>query len=154
MDAVLQGLKYRRLDYLGPLLAAELSRRFPIELAAVEVVVPVPLHWRRRLQRGYNQAESIARPLAERLGVPMTNALVRSRATLPQTRLPRVQRARNLAHVFRLKKRAALEGRKVLLVDDVFTTGATLRGAAEALGSGGARVVYAMTAARTPREGG
>ncbi len=152
IDEILRALKYRRLDYLGPLLAAALTERFHRELSEVELVVPVPLHWRRRLQRGYNQAEVIARPVAKQLSIPLCQALARRKATSPQTGLPRAERKKNLAGVFRPAKPATIDGRRVLLVDDVFTTGATLGAAAAALRESGAQVVYALTVARTPRE--
>lgn len=152
IDDILRALKYRRLDYLGPLLAAHLAERFHRELSEVDTVIPVPLHWLRRLKRGFNQAEVIARPLAKHLSVPLCHALTRRRATAPQTGLPRSERRNNLAGVFRPAKPRTILGRRVLLVDDVFTTGATVRAAASVLREAGAEVVYALTVARTPRE--
>jgi ComF family protein len=120
------------------------------DLAAVDLVVPVPLHWQRRWARGYNQAELIARPLAERLGVPLRQALRRRRGTTPQATLSREARRRNLKSPF--AGRAVLAGERVLLVDDVVTTGATLHAAAERLRSQGAGTIIAAAVARTPRE--
>ncbi len=115
----------------------------------------MPLHWRRRLTRGYNQAESIARPLARRLGRPLVPALRRIRATAPQARLERSRREANLRRAFEMRARsgAAIDGRRVLLVDDVATTGATLHHAAAALRRGGATGVVALATARTPPPG-
>ena len=93
LDAVVQGLKFRRLDYLGRHLAVALAAGSATGSRGFDRVVPVPLHWRRRLARGYNQAERIARPLAGRLGLPFVPALSRRRATPPQSLLGRERAA-------------------------------------------------------------
>ena len=126
--------------------------RAGIGLEAVDLVVPVPLHPWRRLRRGYNQAELLARPLAAALGLPLRIALVRHRFAPPQSRLPRQRRLANVQDVFRSPRRHRrhLRGRHVLLVDDVATTGATLDAAARALLAAGTRTVIALTLARTP----
>lgn len=151
LDAVIQALKFRRLDYLGRHLGEEMAARWGEALAGTDLVVPVPLHWRRRLTRGYNQAERIARALAGRLGLPLTPALVRWRATPPQTSLGREERKANLRRAFRVRRAARIHGRRIVLVDDVTTTGATLEAAASVLEDGGAAAVIAVVAGRTPR---
>jgi ComF family protein len=153
LEQVIHALKFGRLDFLGAHLAEELWRRLGGELRAVEAVVPVPLHWRRQLVRGYNQAERIARPLARHLDRPLVRALRRRRPTPPQARLPRSQRQANLRRAFRGRRSATIAGRPVLLVDDVATTGATLDEAAAALKRLGAASVMAVAAARTPAPG-
>jgi ComF family protein len=153
LDAVVHGLKFGRLDYLGGHLAEALAAALAGELAGAELVVPVPLHWRRRLARGYNQAERIARPLAALLGLPYRPLLRRRRLTPPQTTLDRAARLANLRGAFALRGAGAVTavaGRRVLLIDDVATTGATLEAAAAALERGGAETVVAVVAARTP----
>lgn len=153
LDAVVQALKFRRLDYLGRhlavALAAELGPRME-KLAKIDRVVPVPLHWHRRLSRGYNQAERIARPLAGLLRLPFDPVLARGRATPPQSLLGRAQRLANLRRAFRVPRPQEIRGLHLLLVDDVATTGATLDAAAEALKRAGAAAVTALVAARTP----
>lgn len=159
LDAVLHGLKFGRLEVLGGRLAAamieplrhqslETYHGAEPELPEASLVVPVPLHWRRQLARGYNQAEHIARPLAHRLGIPFADVLKRHRATAAQARLGRKQRRSNLRHAFRARRR--LEGLSVLLVDDVATTGATLEAAARSLRLSGASRVLALVVALTP----
>ena len=113
-------------------------------------MVPVPLHWRRHLARGYNQAERIGRPLAGRLELPFTSALARLRATPPQSRLDQAARLRNLRQAFVVRRPDSVAGRHVVLVDDVATTGATLDAAAATLKAAGAAVVTAVVAGRTP----
>jgi ComF family protein len=112
----------------------------------------VPLHWRRHLARGYNQAERIARPLAALLELPFSTALSRGRATPPQSLLDRTQRLANLRRAFRVPRPQEVRGLHLLLVDDVATTGATLDAAAETLKRAGAAAVTALVAARTPAD--
>ena len=150
LDAVLAGLKFRRLEYLGDQLGSAAIDLLGARLAECELVVPVPLHWWRHLGRSYNQAAVIARPVASALGVPLVGALRRHRPTPAQSRLSRVERQRNLRDAFVARRRARLQGKHVLLVDDIVTTGATLRDAATCLRRAGARSVTAFTVARTP----
>jgi ComF family protein len=113
-----------------------------------DAIVPVPLHRSRERERGYNQAALLARELAAHLGVPVVeNAVDRSKATVPQVGLDAQARKANVKDAFRCAK-AKLAGNHVLLVDDVFTTGATLEAAATALRQGGAVTVWAYTLAR------
>ena len=150
LEQVIHALKFGRLDFLGAHLAAEIWHRLGGELRQADLVVPVPLHWRRQMARGYNQAERIARPLARRLGRPLVHALYRRRATAPQARLERARRRANLRRAFGGRRAARLRGRRVLLVDDVTTTGATLSQAAATLKRRGASHVMALAAALTP----
>jgi ComF family protein len=150
LDAVVRGLKFGRLDYLGRHLAEAMAAGLAPRLAGCDRVVPVPLHWRRRLARGYNQAERIARPLARRLGLPCVQALARRRATPPQSLLGREERLANLRRAFHVPRPERVRGLHVLLVDDVATTGATLEAAAAALRKAGAAAVTALVAGRTP----
>ena len=152
LDAVIQGLKFRRLDYLGDHLAAALAKGLGERLAGFDAVVPVPLHWRRHLARGYNQAERIARPLADQLGLPCLPALRRHRATPPQSLLRKADRLSNLRKAFRVPRPERIRRLRLLLVDDVATTGATLDAAAAALQRAGAAAVTAVVAGRTPLE--
>jgi len=147
---VVRALKFGRLEYLGRHLARDLAERLAGDPGAWDLVVPVPLHWRRRWRRGYNQAERIARPLAAALGVPCEEVLRRRRATRPQTGLARDARRTNLRNAFAVRRGRSPEGRQVVLVDDVVTTAATVGAAAEALRAAGARSVLAVAAARTP----
>ncbi|HWM94552.1 MAG TPA: ComF family protein [Thermoanaerobaculia bacterium] len=150
LDAVVQGLKFRRLDYLGRHLANALADGLGEALDGFDGVVPVPLHWRRRFTRGYNQAERIACPLAGRLGLPLVPVLRRSRPTPPQTSLGKAGRLANLRRAFRVPRPEKIRGLRLLLVDDVATTGATLDAAAGVLRRAGAAGVTAVVAARTP----
>ena len=151
LDATLLALKFRRLEYLGDNLGHRLAEAFEDSLLEVDTVVPVPLHWRRRFARGYNQSEVIARSMARAAGLPLLHALRRVRPTPPQSRLPRDERQRNLRDAFRCRRR--LEGRRVVLVDDVVTTGATVSEAARCLRRAGAEHLLVLTVGRTPEPG-
>lgn len=114
------------------------------------LLVPVPIHWRRRYQRGFNQAEELAAVLSAATGYPVIDALRRVVFTPPQSRLNRQQRLENLARAIRArpKRIAEIKDRDLLLVDDIFTTGSTAQACAEVLQSTGARRVAVITLAR------
>lgn len=120
------------------------------ELKGIDLLVPVPLHFIRKHARGYNQAELLARALSADIGVPVADVLCRRRWTRPQAGLHREARRRNVAGVFAVRSSGAerLRGGRVLLIDDVCTTGATLEACARALRAAGARRVDALTLAR------
>lgn len=150
MDSVIHGLKFQRLDYLGRHLAREMAARVRTEVDMADLVVWIPLHWRRYLSRGYNQAERIARPLAGQMALAARPVLARTRATPAQTSLARERREANVRGALRVRRRARVVGKRILLVDDVTTTGSTLQAAAVSLRSAGAARITAVTAARTP----
>ena len=150
IDAVIRGLKFEKLEYLGRHLAHGMAERLSAELAECDCVVAVPLHWHRRWNRGFDQARAIAEPLATILGLPLASSLVRCRATPPQSELDRKARLSSPRGAFRLRRRGRVAGRVVLLVDDVVTTAATLDAAARVLMQAGALKVVAVAAARTP----
>jgi len=117
----------------------------------VDVIVPVPLHWRRRMTRTFNQAELLAREIGARFNLPVVvGALVRKRATQSQTAFPALGRALNVRDAFELGwRRGAVAGKRVLLVDDVLTTGATTSECGRVLQRGGAADVVVATVAKT-----
>jgi len=113
-----------------------------------DVVVPVPLHPARKRERGFNQAELLAGILCARAGLAMREPLERIRYTTTQTAHDRAERMENLRDAFRLRKKADVRGLRVLLIDDVLTTGSTLSECARVLKRAGAISVHAATAAR------
>lgn len=114
-----------------------------------DVIVPVPSHWRRKLQRGRNHSAEIAQVLSQHFDRPVLAALRRSRATTSQRGLDKHQRQRNLKRAFTLRK--SVNGLRVLLVDDVITTGSTLEAAAKALKSQQPKSVVVGCLAKTPK---
>lgn len=114
------------------------------------LVIPVPLHWRRRWQRGYNQAEALARRIAQRLGWPhRPGCLRRVRHTRHAAGLARAQRLDLLRNAYRAERTDMLQGATVLLVDDVMTTGSTAHEAARPLKRAGADRIIVAVLART-----
>jgi ComF family protein len=151
LDHLVQALKYRGQLSVARVLGGLLAQRIEASVPglAIDVLVPVPLHRRRHAERGFNQSREIARWVARRLRHPVGESVaVRCRDTRPQVGLRAEERRRNLAGAF-----AALpgvRGLRVAIVDDVYTTGATLRELGQALHDAGARSVEAWCVGRAP----
>ena len=142
-------LKYNHLSALARPMGELMAAYLKTEELPVDLVVPVPLFGRRQRLRGYNQSALLARELARLDGLPLAErGLSRRRDTPPQARSVDAEaRRRNVAGAFAADGRR-VEGRRVLLIDDVMTTGATLDACAQALRQGGAASVWALTFAR------
>ena len=139
--------KYGKVRTLARPLSGLLAQALPRD-EEFDAAVPVPLYWRRRLQRGFNQAELLARGLSRRTGIPVVGALGRVRPTPTQAGLSNTARRQNVAKAFRSR---SVQGRRILLIDDVMTTGATGAACALALKQAGARRVALLTVARVDR---
>ncbi|OPZ27642.1 MAG: DNA utilization protein GntX [Lentisphaerae bacterium ADurb.BinA184] len=149
MRELVHRFKYNGGVCLAPFFAAEMAaawRRWAPDEPA-EAVAPVPLHWRRRLRRGYNQAELLAAGIGAALGLPVRSLLRRARPTRQQARLEREARQRNVRGVFAARRRGAWP-ESVVVVDDVMTTGATLEAAVRELKAAGVKRVCVLTLAR------
>jgi competence protein ComFC len=142
--------KYGRIQTLSKPLADLLNRALPRD-EQIDFITPVPLHWRRRWSRGFNQSELLARELGSRNGVPVMLALGRTRRTATQAGLSNTARRRNVATAFRCKRAESVLGKRILLIDDVMTTGSTAASCARALKRAGARRVALLTLARVDR---
>ena len=149
---MIQLYKYDRIHTLSKPLGRLLVAGLPSH-ERFDWIVPVPLHWRRRWQRGFNQAELLARVVSRHAGVPLVKSLKRKRATAAQAGLSDTERRTNTEHAFAVadNHRAALEGKHILLIDDVLTTGATLSAASRVLRRSGGRRITVMTVARADR---
>jgi ComF family protein len=140
--------KYQGMRSLAKPLSEFLAGALPRD-QRFDVVVPVPLHWRKRWQRGFNQSELLGRLIARRRGIPLRKVLRRGFATRAQAGLSNAQRRENVAGAFRVRRR--VPGMRILLIDDVMTTGATAAACALALKRAGARSVCLLTLARVDR---
>ena len=128
----------------------DLMEPIPSDWPDIDLLMPVPLFPERLREREFNQSLLLADRLNRRLRVTLSyDNLVRDRATSPQTELPRSARLQNLRHAFAAARPLEVEGRRVLLIDDVYTTGTTLNECAKTLRKAGASEVYAWTLART-----
>lgn len=144
-------LKYEKLTRLGQWFAERLHQVIQADpaLRPVDVVVPVPLHPARLRERGYNQAELIAKPLARKLHLPLgPYLLVRTKPRPSRLLLSRRERWLTVRGAYEIRKGARVDNLRVLLIDDVFTTGATLDACARALKKAGAKSVIGLTVAR------
>lgn len=125
-----------------------LNSSFP----SLDLVVPIPLHRKKLRERGFNQAELIAKVVAKHLQVRLTKGnLKRTKATTTQTSLDRKERRRNLREAFTVRNRDEFQAKNVLLVDDVYTTGTTIKEAAKVLKEAGVKEVYVFALARAPQ---
>ncbi len=148
----IHALKFRQWRSLAPLLGELLAETLRLRPIQAEVVVPVPLSPRRERSRGFNQSALLAQELLRRDAMNGARleplALRRTRDTRPQFTLGASERAANVRDAFVCDVPASVEGRRVVLVDDVCTTGATLEECARALRDGGAALVMAAVVAR------
>jgi ComF family protein len=148
---VIHQFKYNRQIHLRNLVARWLRAALGDERlrdCRFDVIVPVPLHPARQRERGFNQASLLAQLLSAHTSIPSKPLLKRIRYTTTQTALDRSERMENLHNAFRLRKNADMRGLRVLLIDDVLTTGSTLSECARVLKRAGAISVHAATAAR------
>ena len=148
---IIHEFKYGRQIHLRHLVARWLNSALDDERlrqSHFDVIVPVPLHPARQRERGFNQASLLAELLGAQTSIPVKSLLERTRYTTTQTALDRSERMENLHNAFRLRKNADVRGLRVLLLDDVLTTGSTLNECARILKRASALCVHAATAAR------
>jgi competence protein ComFC len=148
---VIHRYKYQRALWFEPFLADLLIRGAKPDLAAAkaDLIIPIPLHSLKRKEREFNQADRLAKALGAATDLPVNKNIVkRVLPTQTQTLLTRKQRARNMRNAFAVTKSEPVKGRRVVLVDDVLTTGATTSACARALRKAGAREIIVWTVAR------
>ncbi|MGR3293732.1 MAG: ComF family protein [Candidatus Scalindua sp.] len=132
---------------LGSLLINLLRKT---NICEIDCVVPVPLHWRKKRERGFNQSELMAKKICKKLSIPIsTNNLHRIKNTLSQTQLSRLQRQRNVKGAFMVKNPEKFYQKNILLVDDVFTTGMTASECAKSLKNAGTNKIFLIALARS-----
>lgn len=150
MKALIENFKYKRKRRLGSFLSELLSESLldSAKLPRADFIVAVPLHKRKLRERGFNQSKIIASQLSEKLGIPaLSDSVIRKRNTRTQTGLSREERRKNVKDAFKLTGKVDLKGRRLLLVDDVLTTGATMSECARTLKSAGAERIWGVTLA-------
>lgn len=135
-------------DPLGVLMVQYLSSAPGIDMRRIDAIVPVPLHEKRRRERGFNQAELLAGVIGRYFGKPVSSALIRVRDTHAQFDLPGPQRFDNIKQAFAVAEPGAVFNQRILLVDDIYTTGSTIAECSRALQSAGARRIEVVTLSR------
>ena len=149
LPALIRRHKYGLDQSAGRALADYLGDELPVSAGDYDVVIPVPLHWRRLWWRGFNQAALLAGEVARRLDLPLdTTAMSRMRFTMPQTSRHHDERIKNVRRAFAVANPERVRNRRVLIVDDVMTTGATVDECARVLIAAGAACVDVFTLAR------
>ncbi len=154
VDELVKKFKFRRNFAAGRRLmdgVCEIARSDPEYFAGFDAsagIVPVPLHLFRYIRRGFNQSEYFSESLSRMWSVKVMPCLIRRRHTRPQSLLPLKERAKNVRGAFAVKKNTVLSGKRIVLVDDVLTTGATIKECSRVLKEAGAGEVYVLTIAR------
>lgn len=149
LPALIRRHKYGLDQSVGRALAEYLGDDLPLSTEDYDVVIPVPLHWRRLWWRGFNQAALLAAEVAKRLDLPLdTTAMTRQRFTTPQTSRHHDERIKNVRRAFAVTHPERIKNRRILIVDDVMTTGATVDECARVLLAAGAASVDVFTLAR------
>ncbi len=144
VSKLIYALKYRGASRIGLEFGAELGEVLEVlKRTDYDLLLPVPIHHARERERGYNQSEKIAKGISTVLKTPVRADIAkRTRYTLSQTTLSAEERFKNVANVFKITKPAEIHDKKILLTDDIFTTGATLNACAAVLLENGAREVH------------
>ncbi len=153
-DSVIQdlihSLKYDKQFLVGKYLGQQITNNLKNKILTwnASLIVPVPLHTLKKAERGFNQAEKIAKAIGKILNIPTdTKTLKRSRYTETQTKLTLVERKENMNKAFSLKTNKNIQGKTIILVDDVITTGATITECGKVLLNNGANKIYALSVA-------
>lgn len=146
-DVILR-FKYKNEIELFPFLAQKIAEKIQKDELKFNLITAVPLHFVKYLHRGYNQSVLLARKVAKLTDTPYGTLLIRKKYTRTQTSLSGEERRKNLQNVFLAKRQAIIENKDILLIDDIFTTGSTLRSASKALIDAGASKVTILVLAR------
>jgi len=148
--ALIHRFKYRNKRYMANMFSEFLANLYFKNFMDAEMIVFVPMTEKEKRERGYNQSELLADKLSERLNLPVVPAVGKVKDTVHQVGLDREQRLKNLKGAFKVTDKNAVKGKKILLVDDVMTTGTTVNTISAALKKAGAEKVLVLTVASTP----
>ena len=147
---IIHSIKYNKKFLAGVLLGRLLAESLEDKINSwkIDLIIPVPLHHLKKAERGYNQAEYIAKGISKRSGIRMQNNVIRRvRYTQTQTTMTLKEREQNITKAFKVKRKKAITGKNLLLVDDVITTGATVKECGKILKDNGAKIIYACSTA-------
>ena len=148
IKAAIQKVKYKWVyDIEKVLVDLLISSLWKFDIPAKNILVPVPLHARRKRWRGFNQAEILAKTLAKSFKVPFSDLMIRIIDTATQVGLKRDDRRKNVRGAFSLRQGADVDGKNIVLCDDVYTSGATMREATQVLKRVGAKCVWGLAIA-------
>jgi ComF family protein len=147
---LIHALKYNDQTYLAKIFAKLLHNIYFEEIIEYDLIIPVPMHWLKRMLRMYNQASLLSIELSKIINIPVAhNNLIKARWTKAQSTLKKDARQKNLQGSIMVKNTKQLEGKKVILVDDVLTTGATIRECCKLLKKNGVGKILVLTIAAT-----
>ena len=153
LQHIIHALKYKKQFRLGIFLGETIGEKVKALKWQIDIIIPVPIHHLKKVERGFNQSDFLAKGLTNSLKIPNSTRIVkRTRHTESQTRLNMKERAKNVADAFKVRKPEKIHGKNILLVDDVCTTGATILECAKMLKSAGAVKVFACTIGTTSFE--
>ena len=145
---IIHMIKYEGMKNLGVQMGKKLGKVLEEQNISADLIIPVPLHFSRKRERGYNQAEAIASGVSEVLKIPLEQKLIRRKKfTKSQTKLNREERILNVGEAFQINSNIDLSGKSVFILDDVITTGATIGGCAKLLKNNNAKKVTALSLA-------
>lgn len=143
--------KFNDKPYLNELFAKIILKNEKIcrKIKKYDIIIPVPIHKKRKNERGYNQSELIARKLAKNLNVELvTDSLIKQKNTLPQSTLSKKRREENVKTVYKIQNKQKIENKKIILLDDIYTTGATAEECSKILKQNGAKEILVLTIAK------
>jgi len=140
---IIERFKYKGLRGMGQILGKKMVQVIPKNVPNNAVIVPIPLHWTRKIWRGYNQSEILAKTISNEVHIPFMPLIRKQKSTKQQATLTSRERIKNVEDVFYVVKNSEIP-KVVLLVDDVYTTGATMNSAAKVLKNAGVSRVYGL----------
>jgi ComF family protein len=151
MREAIHKLKYSYLEELSvplSLLILNYLQNINCQIDNSFIIVPVPMHPKKKRRRGFNQSEEIAKIISQSTSIPLSTTLIKIKETKPQMELNRIERMENIKDCFAIKNEKEIENKTVLLLDDVYTTGTTIEECAKVLKENGAKEVWGLTIAR------
>ena len=154
ISGLIKKAKYDNGRYILDYFAKKVANLYFSQFSGSEIVCSVPMSRKRLRKRGYNQSEILAKKVAERINVPFSDSIIKTKETKRQAKLKRSERLKNLTDSFKVKDKKAVCGKNVLLIDDVSTTGATAEAVSVKLKKAGALRVFLITVANVPNKDG